>query len=355
MKNFIARYRLGKGLWMFTKVTIGIILASIIFVGFQNYRASRITPPEAYGLATSTPADTHLHGQLYFSATENPETSSTTLPSIYRYDIGTKDIVPVVSGYPANSFAHGTADFDIMTAYIASSSDPDHIVPAWYHPVSQQLGELKGVGGYYERDIAASPDQTHYAFSYRTAKESDGQNLDNWNVAIIDHDNGDVTTITAAAKPHWMNDGADLLYLKSDGIYRYNLKADASEPVFTRYAHLSNTTDFTVAPDSSSLVLTAPTANLISVIQVLDSANVKLQEKGSIVTGGERYRYPVISPDGRFYAVMHVKEADYASSTGDFSRADIQVRPLDSQTVIDTIPVPGFTPSSVALRQWYTK
>jgi hypothetical protein len=150
-----------------------------------------------------------------------------------------------------------------------------------------------------------------------------------WSVIIFDAAKDQVVQIPEAVSPVWFNGGTDVLYAKSNGIYRYNLAADAHERVVDTWTDLPPNTQLAVAPDSSALVMTFPNGGQLVVFKVTDALNVVLTEVGVIGEANTYYFDPVFSPTSNQYVVQKIVRdgADIVESSyvirDVFSRAPI--------------------------------
>lgn len=350
MKNFFRSYKIWRGVLIYLKLILAALLIYSLWWGYHYWHQRPVvtTAPATTTFATST-----LSGTIYFTGL----TGTSTNTSVYAYTPTTGAITPVIDNYPATAFAHGTPQYDILTAYLASSSDPDKIAPAWYQPTTKLLGPLPGVNGYHETDIVASPDQIHYAFAYQTDPKLDPSSLTNWDIAIVDYQTGKIDTITHAAKPHFTNQGRDLLYLSATGLAEYNLQSKQSTMLEPSSGTLTNLDDFTVSNDGHWLVFTAPDINFIALFEATTTASTSWSQVNGVLTPGTHYRFPVIAPDNQYYAVTAVADADYATSTQQFSHVALQVFPLNTTATAATkvIPMTNFAAGSVRLNEWYGK
>ena len=168
--------------------------------------------------------------------------------------------------------------------------------------------------------------------------ETDGEvfaALQNWNVVVHNPYTGDTRVIEAAARPVWLNDGADVVYLKADGIYRYNIAADASEKIAGGWQNLDRNAQLAIAGDSSSLLLTIPAVNSLAVYTFSDSINGEMILQGIIADEETRYTDPVFAPDNRTYAVLVANTVDWNEETARYNTKRIEFRNIFSRGVVD--------------------
>lgn len=130
----------------------------------------------------------------------------------------------------------------------------------------------------------------------------------NWKVVITDEKGVLKEEIADAANPVWMPNSDVLLYLRSDGIYAYDVKVGSEVRIIT-FLEGENTDPystiaimFEVSPDGKRLVVTTPGKGNISVYEVSSTMDVKelYNQQNDSVT----YSWPIVSPDGKAFAVL---------------------------------------------------
>lgn len=304
--------------------------------------------PASFGLDEELPKDTNIYGSLNISADYVGEEN---IPQIYTYNFKDKKFQLIVD-IPGYSYSKANDKYGVLISYISDTQDPDGLQPTRYLYETGLSYLLPGANGYNEQDLTTSPDQTHYAYSYQLSPEADPNSIEDTFISLHNYKTGAIITIEKASEPEWLNQGKDMLYMKSDGLYRYNLATKSSSLVSGVYANLSTQVDIGVSTDSSTIVLTSPSAHLIAVFSVVDKENVTVEEPGAIVTPDTRYRDPVVSADGRLYVVMAAKDVAYDKASGTYSEINAEIRALNSSDILDTISFPEFTPGSVTLESW---
>jgi len=196
-----------------------------------------------------------------------------------------------------------------------------------------------------------------YAGQETNFQPSDGQqfiDLDNWQIILVQPETGDIRTISGAAQPVWMNDGADLLYLKHDGVYRYNLAADASELVIDDFANIANDTQLAINDSSTYVLLTVPQPDFsfIMVYDVVDQANVELRRIGAIAQEGVRYVDPVFAPGGNQYAVLAIQGGVFNTTLENYSDVTLEIRNTIDRTVLESQPLTFDSRAPLRLFDW---
>lgn len=339
---------------LFIIVLIGAIayLGNYIYSNVWLLQTSESLNPESnvqvrsFGLNEPVLEDLFFDGVLYFTA-DVKDDENKFYPQTYTHSFLDSSITQYNTA-PSRSFARFDENTDIFISYVTDSDDPDLIDILSFNSSSSEYQYIEGNDGFNEVDLAVSPNKEFYAYSYQKAEDIDEILIENWSVALFSFSGGLVTEIEAAAEPLFINDGQDLLYLKTDGIYRYNIATEESVVVSKIYTELSRAEGYAVTSNDRVLIFTSPNLNLISV-QKLNS-DFKAVEIGSIVSPGTRYRYPVISPDDEYYVVMAAKDKDFGDAG--YQRIDAEIRSIMNSQVLDVINFEGFSPTSVLLHQW---
>lgn len=297
-------------------------------------------------LSDSTP-----YGILYYSgAPQTPQLDGGIgYPTVRSYDFATDQASEIVN-VPAQSYAAELDGHQIFLGYNASTTDPDYMEPLWYLAEDGLLGPLPSVSGFNELDLVAARTGARYAYSYQTNK-TNSIALKDWSIAVHDYDAATTFTIDEAAEPEFINEGRDLVYLKEDGVYLYQTESDTHYLIYDEYQNLSLLDDIAVSPDGSTIILTLPSLNLITILEAHE--DMTLSERGRIETPGTKYRHPTISSDNRFYAVMAAKDENAdPEAPGNYTKIDAEVRRISDPEPIDTISFAGLIPTSVKLSYW---
>ncbi|OGG41481.1 hypothetical protein A2837_03160 [Candidatus Kaiserbacteria bacterium RIFCSPHIGHO2_01_FULL_46_22] len=174
----------------------------------------------------------------------------------------------------------------------------------------------------------------------------------NWKT-LISNEAGEVQSeIPDAAHPTWMPNSDVLLYLRSDGIYAYDMDVGAElrlisflerGEVFTSVIGIM----FEVSPDGRRLVVTTPGRGNVSVYEVTATMDVtKLYSRDN---DSVSYSWPVVSPDGMSYAVI---ARDIVNEALANPRIEFYAMDNDRQEVIATQSLADFDPTLVYLDDW---
>jgi len=194
--------------------------------------------------------------------------------------------------------------------------------------------------------------------AYTTLRESYGNEdsslVWNWNVNVVDVDSEVDHVVEGAVNPAWSPDGTKLLYLKSSGVYVYDFEVeeeiagprlkfndDESLPRLSTMLDLS--------PDGNYLLMTGQGAGQIEVFKVTWEP-LNFEFVGRIFDSSVNYSWPVISPDGKTYAVLTRDIVD-----GEVVNPRIEIRPLLGRSVIYSYPLTELNTNSIFLDDWIAR
>lgn len=178
--------------------------------------------------------------------------------------------------------------------------------------------------------------------------------VDNWNIFVIDREGNTRLALEGAAHPAWMPDGTKLLYLKSDGLYLYDIPAASEVRILQMNAAEGNvgvltSTMFDISPDGAHLILTTQGRGMIEVFDIIPEP-FDVTFVGRITSETESYSWPVISPDSQTYAVL-VRNID--SNNGSVPR--IEFRSILGRKVLLSYELKEFAPQTVILDDWIAR
>lgn len=240
----------------------------------------------------------------------------------YRYNIATNELIPDTDTalFVAYDSTQNTSRYGTYYEETDAVGTADEFVPAYIDYVSGETTHFAIPSLWYEStlqvrpmsDAQALPAIVYDAKTEETA-ELDGSDISNWNVVIHDAENSSTVVIEQAVSPVWFNGGADVAYVQTDGVYRYNLAAGASDQMVGDWNNLPANTKIAIAPDSSSLVMVQPSDGFLVVHQFTDPVNGLAEEIGIIAKEGVFYDSPVFSPTSNQYAVQEIIPQDDGS------------------------------------------
>ena len=330
------------------------------YFGYQHFMGVSEQPFvrtefQPYGLG-ATPAAEAMSGVIYYSA-QTPKTDETdALPYSYEFDV-TGDTASPGALQPQYAVNPLTATTSLVIASVTHNYSTDSWQPQIYNVETTELSLLPNEGGHHVQDLVLSPDHTMYAYSYQVipAADSEEQIDDNWRIAIRTFGSDTVTTIPAAHGPKWLNGGSQILYIGSGGVYRYDIATEKSELVLGGARIYTKYDEVAVSSDSQSVILTIPDINLISVLHFDDPYTSKLVEDGRVFADATSYSSPVISPDGKSYAVLATKISDYKEDEGEVtftSTNTIELRQLHASAVVKGLVIPEAPNGTIFISNW---
>lgn len=369
---FSTSHYIKRGLYVFLSiVAIGLVVATVRY--FLSGEAGVSNPSELdFGLEDTGAAVLsrptgylHMYGAAVIASDElSAEEQEAITPELFTVKLadGSASVAPL---YPAAA-EMGTDDF--VPGFFTGRNDEavgtiDEYHPAWVNYVNEDTHFFESPSLWNEGDVQipgrhlVNEERPWVAYDGQTTQvgEEDYENLAHWQIVLRNEYTHETRIIEEAARPVWINDGADLLYIKDDGVYRYNVAADASDLVDGSWHNLSHTTRLAAADDNSALVMTVPGLNTIAVYTFTDAANGELQLQGMIADERVTYTAPVFSPDNRLYAVLAFNESDLDETTNRYRTGRVEFRSVTSREVVEVF-VPQFDfAKPVALLDWRAK
>lgn len=175
----------------------------------------------------------------------------------------------------------------------------------------------------------------------------------NWKV-VITNEAGEVQTeISDAANPVWMPGSTVLLFVRSDGIYAYDVESEAELRIISlsdntqQLTSASIGTMFEVSPDGSRLVLTTPGLGNISLYEV--SATMDVKKLYSHNNKSVNYSWPIVSPDGKTFVVLTKDITDQG-----LGNPRIEFYAMDDSNFksITSYPLNDYDPGLIYLDDW---
>lgn len=152
-----------------------------------------------------------------------------------------------------------------------------------------------------------SPDSSLIAYTTREERDADMLVPENWNVYVIDREGNEKFT-TSGSYPKWSPDGTQLLILRNDGLYTYDIQTGKSTlqwKIVNGVVTMGMMYD--VSQDGKLLAWTNPKAQRIFMAEILSWSPFSFEIKTPVLT--EAF-WPVFSPDGNFLAFEEV-DIDY--------------------------------------------
>jgi|GEM_PF-4276510 len=283
-------------------------------------------------------------GKIYFTAT-NPDNG---LPYTYVYDLD-GDYIEQVSeyGYQTEFEYVGDNEF-LVVAYdgvTESVDNPDFLQPAMINTASYTIRYLQNTSAWGESQLTLAASSSRYiAWSEKIQNINlveGGNQLTNWRIVIPQENGKSDYIIENASNPKFVEEGAGLMYIKKDGIYYRDLSNNTEEHVGRIYGNLSYFDEFVVSNDRQWLVMTLPTAGLVSV-QSLDPVTGQYDEYAMIAGEVGEYISVQIDPSNSMYAVLQQTD----------NKALVQVRSFLSTETVKEFQLVGESINPLVLEDW---
>lgn len=335
-------------------VLILLALLMLVGVGLYVWQSFQVSSSNEVNTTVESelPLDLNMYGNLYFSA--NRVEDEFGIPEIYKHSFD-NNVIELVFNKPAYSYSAGNLDVDFGIGFIKNTKDHDGYQPVSINKTSGEMKALPNNLSMSETDFTISPDNKYYAYSFKLNEDDTSDSLTMWNVAIYNYETGEVITIPRAAEPEFINDGADVVYMTSDGLFLYNLKTKQTLPLTTLYQNLTIKDDYAISSDSKFIVMTILSLYSISILQsdIIDGLS-NFKEIKLIKSENAVPRFPEISPDNKFFAVMAAKKEDFDSVSSNYKKITAEIRYIGNGEVIQEVSFDGLKPQSVVLEEWTT-
>lgn len=363
--EYNTRAHIVRGLQFFTLIILIALAIPTVRWFFTQDDALVVNPSELdYGLVSeaNTALERDVTGYVYVFGTpvDPTDPAASTSAELFAYDLesGVAQLVPADA--PAQALeAEGPVYGFAIGAFTTMDNPADALHPGWIDYREGTITSLDTPSLWYEDTVVVPDisvtDRSYMAYAGMTDNIEPGTtewyDLSNWQIVVHNPRTNDTRIIDNAAEPQWLNDGADLVYLKEDGIYRYNVATDASELLTNRWQNLSREARMAVAPDSSAFLLTVPNLGAITVYSFSDSLNGVGQEEGIIATDGVVYTDPVFHPNGREYTVLALSNPQPDDT---FGTAAIEHRSVFDRTLLNSWTLDVDLREGVGLLDWRT-
>jgi len=309
-----------------------------------------------HGLNEAAP-DSAPGGVLIFTVTD------TELPHLMAIDLGFSPTVKqTIEAFPVTAFVQfvnketpNKVYFDASTVYSAEEIDETGL-HSW-NIENDEINYYSSAVGSTEKGIDVWKDAELVTF-YRS-KELDpdpatASDIKNYEVVVIDPKTDTVlATVDGAVHPKWSQGGPTLLYLKSDGIYVYDLSNREEFRVLKINEESNVTTPATmidVSADGYYVVLTTQGSGSISVLKVNSWIDPDFELVGTMIDNSRWYSMPTISPDSKFYSVLA-----HDIVNGKLSNQRLEIRGLLSREVVFSYGLDDYTNNQLFVDDWISK
>lgn len=321
--------------------------------------------PFNYGLEEEPASGERPEGSLVFSGRKIRETSRYT--QLYSLDLGDASsspelLIPEYFSSAMAEFVDADAPEDFYALTVSEYSldkEPDGVGIHLYDSEAGTVQPFTSATGNYERSIAWAPETGFLAFSrLKVDRKTDIDllTLDNWETVVIDTKTDKLVAIIGGALyPQWSPDGLKVLFLKTEGLYLYDLEKQVEQEVVGLpeggIAIASSMID--VSADGKYALWTTAKEGMITLYEIVSWDSIELKEVGRMQVEDTEFFWPVFSPDGNYYSVQAIDTL----KGNDFVRknARIEVRPLESRTVVAEFSLDDFFFDALFSDDWIAK
>jgi hypothetical protein len=331
---------------------VGMVAHATLYYYFHhNVKSTPVVtlPPAAVDTGPAT--DPTLNEAMYSNTALTDLTGVITLTATdganelvgYQYDIVADTVAPVIPGVP---MVHAVVGQWLAAAVIQND---DTTRPAWINYETGEYGFVTSPDYALERDVAGNALENAIAYSATNNDTSDTwYELDNWDVVINVPPTGYTKIIENAAHPQWLIADETLVYLKTDGIYHYDLTTDTETRLIDDYSNLSFYDDIAASfydteEGGATLVLTMPSLGLVNTYYFTDETS--LAAVARYQTDDALYTAPVVYQEGQLFAVVELNQ----------TTPSVTVFSAGSGQPVVTKAIPDMDASSnVTLDGWFT-
>lgn len=294
-----------------------------------------------YGLEENSTSTKSISGKIVFTGILKSGSISPYVQA-YALDVsGTKNSPRVL--YPQYQF-NAMAEFEDATKVFLIATSADSLTEddkTGVHVFDTKLGTLqsfKSTRGTNERNLAWSKKAALLALNRSRTVQStyvDMLSLESWETVVIDpKSDAVIATIGGAYQPKWSPDGTKLIFLKTDGLYWFDMKTKIESKLISvaKDGAVIATSMIDLSQDGKSLLWTTAKSGVISLYNVTSWNTVSLSEVGRMQLSGTEVYWPLFSPDGSQYAVQTIDSL----KENDLERKNprIEIRPIKGQNPI---------------------
>ena len=218
----------------------------------------------------------------------------------------------------------------------SSNTEQDGLSVQSYNSSTKKLKSYLSTKGQNERMFEWSEKAGLLAFNRQNINAPDFLDMlsiENWEIAIINPDTDVlIDTVKNAYNPQWSPDGKELLFLKKDGLYLYNLSLRTQVKVIsTSGGEVIATSMINLSNEGTHLVWTTAKSGLITMSEITSWSPFVIVELGYIQASETEFYWPIFSPSGDYYAVQAIDTLKEGSFVRENSR--IEIRATEGKTV----------------------
>ena len=252
-------------------------------------------------------------GELYMTLARKGDDAV----NLYALDIASGKFSPLFDRYGQEDFGDSRVGYTSkfspsgdMFAYAAASraktADGSFahggIIDMFVFDVATQRSIQVSKGAPYARLPQWSPDSTKVSFTALERNSTIWQ-PDDWDIYIADL-KGNIQRLTHGTYPHWSPDGDKILFMRSDGLYLYNIIGKNETRIYAFDKKGSISLKIGLSPDGSMLAMSVPGAHSVPVFKIFSWDPFRMDAFKVIRSDSEDFFWPVFSPDGRFLALQ---------------------------------------------------
>ncbi|MDD2753092.1 MAG: hypothetical protein PHT44_00540 [Candidatus Portnoybacteria bacterium] len=325
-----------KNFYIIVSAAIILIVAAFVYFAFFLYK-ERSAP------------ETPLSGFLTLTLRPRVENATT---SVYFYNLKDKKFTFLNDKNSLNINAHGLPSGDAVTSssFFAAAGTPDENVFQLYQVDMKNNFMKKQITSsrtFLKRHPELSPDGQKIAFMAKQKLDNNATStsMDDWSVYVTDL-NGNEKLLGPGAYPQWSPDSRKLLFLRSEGLYLYNLEKEIGAKVWGMAdgrAVLRMNID--VSRDGSHLAWSVPNNHQVILAKISSWEPFNLGEQKTI---DEVFAFwPVFSPKGEYLAAITGDEEGIGVAKPWVTIYNTET--LESQKVLD---LNYFSVNAMTLTDW---
>lgn len=327
---------------------LGIFVFGGFYVGYQswNKKDSQSTgTQETEIMSVDLPSAFDLKGYIYLEGFMSEKGMNT-----FAINLDTKQIEEITSLENNWGFSQIDDSHALINTIKNSNNEEDTQIVVRDYKADTKL-QLKTPEGYYKRNLNAFEFNNTDALVYaaRTqllASSSAFYDPTMWQVVVGVPQTNSYDIISGAFSPVMVAGRNEILYLKADDMYVYNLSTKKSYSIDTVNNLFNADSEIAISDDYSKLIIVTPSESLISIYNIILGEVMKVELTSSMVVEERHYFSPVISPDGTQYALYGF--SNFMEPTD----ALVEIRTFGNENPVASFEVNPLDYKSVRLNSW---
>lgn len=339
-----SRYISPKTARIIISATIMVALAAVVMAYVWFWAPTNIfTPLTSFGLDAPPPADITLGGHLYLSGGIGDFGQDT-----YALDLVNESLKEVTTQGANWEFSPIDSSHALLATVSTAEDNRTEIVVADF--ASNSYLELNTPVGFYKRNIDTFTNgQDGLMYTARIMSESEAVPFfepSAWQIVIGAPQTQTFDILNEAFSPVYLEERKEIIFLKADGIYVYNLETKNTYRINSDLTGFNADAEIAVSGDRKKAVLTVPLDNSIIVFDMQSASAIALESVGVIRVPDRHFVSPVVSPDSRLYAVYGF------GTNGEVSQSQVEIRSFENSGTVKEFPLDTFDPFSIRLNAW---